>query len=359
MPENSPTLEHSLPRRLRLRDLILTQVLSVVGSSWVGIAAGLGRAQAVTWIAAMLLFYFPMAVSVIYLNREMPLEGGLYVWARTAFGDLGGFMTAWNIWVYGLAITAGILYAIPTEISYLIGPSAAWLPENHSAAFAIVALITLAIAVGAVRGLEVAKWIHNIGGMSILIVFAALILLPAWALLHHLPVHWEPLPVQIPQRNMVSFALFGQMIFGALVGLEYVAILAGESQDAARSIGKSVIFASPLICAMFILGTSSVLAFSRNHIDYIAPIPQTFRYALGNSGLGNLFSVVIIMLLQFRLIGAANLIFTGVTRLPLVAGWDHLIPAWFTRLHPRFRTPTNSIACAWALVLLILVIANI
>jgi amino acid transporter len=359
MPENSPTLEHSLPRRLRLRDLILTQVLSVVGSSWVGIAAGLGRAQAVTWIAAMLFFYLPMAVSVIYLNREMPLEGGLYVWARTAFGDLVGFMTAWNIWVYGLAITAAILYAIPTEISYLIGPSAAWLPENHSASFAIVGLITLAIAGAAVRGLEVAKWIHNIGGMSILIVFVALILLPGWALLHHLPVHWEPLPVRIPQRNMVSFALFGQMLFGALVGLEYVAILAGESQDAARSIGRSVIFASPLICAMFILGTSSVLAFSRNHIDYIAPIPQTFRYALGNSGLGNLFSVVIIMLLQFRLIGAANLIFTGVTRLPLVAGWDHLIPAWFTRLHPRFRTPTNSIACAWTLVLLILVIANI
>src|ERR1700743_697358 len=74
----------------RLRDLVLTQVLCVVGSSWVGIAAGLGRAQALTWIAAMVLFYLPMAVSVIYLNREMPLEGGLYVWARTAFGDLGG-----------------------------------------------------------------------------------------------------------------------------------------------------------------------------------------------------------------------------------------------------------------------------
>jgi hypothetical protein len=49
-------------------------VLCVVGSSWVGIAAGLGRAQALTWIAAMILFYLPMAVSVIYLNREMPLK---------------------------------------------------------------------------------------------------------------------------------------------------------------------------------------------------------------------------------------------------------------------------------------------
>jgi amino acid transporter len=28
----------------------------------------------------------------------------------------------------------------------------------------------------------------------------------------------------------------------------------------------------------------------------------------------------------------------------MVAGWDGLLPAWFTRLHPRWRTPTNSIA---------------
>src|SRR5271154_7042976 len=250
---NSSLTEHPLHRQLGLRDLVLTQILCVVGSSWVGVAAGLGRAQTITWIAAMLVFYLPMAASVIGLNREMPLEGGLYVWAHKAFGDLGGFLTAWNIWVYGIAISAAILYAIPTELSYLIGPSAAWLPENHAAAFAIVAAITLA----------------------------------------------------------VSAALFGQMIFGALVGLEYIAILAGESKDAARSIGKSVILASPVICAMFIFGTSSVLTFSHDRIDYIAPIPQTFRFALGNSGVGNYFAVMAILLVQIRLIAATSLIFTG------------------------------------------------
>ena len=359
MASLSPNPDTSLHRQLRLRDLILTQVVSVVGSSWVGIAAGLGRAQSATWIAAMLLFYFPMAVSVIYLNREMPLEGGLYVWAHAAFGDLGGFMTAWNLWVYGIAISAAILYAIPTELSYLIGPAAAWLPENHAAAFAVVAAITLAIAAAAVRGLELGKWIHNAGGIAILTVYAALILLPAWALLHHANVHWEPLVLHFPRRNMISAALFGQMLFGALVGLEYIAIMAGESKDAARSIGRSVIFASPLICAMFIFGTSSVLAFSHERIDYIAPIPQTFRYALGNSGVGNYFVMIAILLVQLRLIAAASLIFTGATRLPLAAGWDQLIPNWFTRLHPRFRTPTNSIACAGSLVLLVLLLANI
>jgi amino acid transporter len=36
--------------------------------------------------------------------------------------------------------------------------------------------------------------------------------------------------------------------------------------------------------------------------------------------------------------------------MPMVAGWDRLIPEWFSRLHPRYRTPVNSVlfigACA-------------
>ncbi len=349
----------ALHRQLRLRDLVLTQVLCVVGSSWVGVAAGLGRAQAVTWFAAMLIFYVPMAASVICLNRVMPLEGGLYVWARSAFGSFFGFLVAWNLWVYAVAVTATIVYAIPTELSYLIGPSAAWVPENRPVALSIIFAIILLISFTAARGLNVGKWIHNIGGIAILAVFLVLILLPAWALLHHAPIHWEPLPIHLPQPSLFVLALFGQMIFGALCGLEYIAILAGESRSPASAIGRSVLIASPIICSMFILGTGSVLAFVHGQIDFIAPIPQTLRLALGSRGLGGVFAMAAIALLQLRLIGAASFLFTGATRLPLAAGWDHLLPAWFTRLHPRWQTPTNSILFTSSLIIVTLLLATV
>ena len=164
-----------------------------------------------------------------------------------------------------------ILYAIPTELSYLIGPSAAGLPENHLASLAIVALVIVVITIAALRGLEVGKWIHNAGAIAILIVYIGLILLPLWALWRHVPIHWTAGALELPPPNMRSLALFGQMIFGALCGLEYIAILAGESRHASRSIGQSVWISSPIICAMFILGTSSVFAFSqKGHIDFIA-----------------------------------------------------------------------------------------
>ena len=358
MPQRDPA-EHRLPRPLGLRDLVLAQILCVVGSSWVGVAGGLGRAQSLTWVAAMLLFYVPMAASVICLNRRMPLEGGLYVWAREAFGDLGGFLTAWNLWVYGIAVTASILYAIPTELSYLIGPAAAWLPENRLASLAIVTALIAAITFAALRGFELGKWIHNIGGIAMLIVFAALILLPLWAWAHHAPLHYTPFSVAAPQVNMRSLALFGQMLFGALCGLEYIAILAGESRDPARSIGQSVIVSSPVICAMFILGTASIVALvPRARIDFIAPIPQVMRLTLGATGLGNVAAIAAIFLLQLRLLGATSYLFTGVTRLPMAAGWNHLVPEWFTRLHPRHRTPTNSIACVAALVFALVILAS-
>ena len=356
----SPQPDHHLPRRLGLRDLVLTQILCVVGSAWVGVAAGLGRAESLTWIAAMLLFYLPSAASVIGLNRWMPLEGGLYVWAHKAFGDAGGFLTAWNIWVYGIAVTATILYAIPTEVSYIIGPAAAWLPENHAASLAIVTLALAAITGAAVRGLELGKWIHNIGGIAILVVFGLLIFLPLWTLITHRPIHYEPWTMQLPARSLRSLALFGQMLVGALCGIEYIAILAGESRHPSESITRSVWIASPVICAMFILGTASVVAFQPHgrSIDFIAPIPQTLRIALGTQGFANVLAIVAICLLQLRLLGASSYIFTGVTRLPMTLGWDNLVPGWFTRLHPSRRTPVNSILCTSALVLLMLLGAS-
>jgi amino acid transporter len=356
-----PHAEHGLQRQLGLRDLVLAQVLCVVGSGWVGVAAELGRAQALTWIAAMLLFYFPMGAVVIGLNRIMPLEGGIYVWAHRAFGGLGGFLTAWNLWVYGIAVTAAILYAIPTELAYLIGPKAAWLPENHVASLAIVASIVAAVTLAAVRGLEWGKWIHNIGGIAMITAFVALILLPAWALWRHRSgQHGMEFALALPPYNLRSMALFGQMLVGALSGLEYIAIFAGESRQPESSITRSVWIASPIICAMFILGTGSVVAFATpGHIDLIAPIPQTLRIALGHSGAGNVVAMTAILLVQLRLLGAASYLFTGVTRLPMAVGWDDLLPKWFTRLHPRWKTPMNSIVCTSALMLLLVVLGSV
>ena len=356
----TPAEDHHLSRQLTLRDLVLSQVLTVVGSSWVGLAAGLGHAQTLVWLFAFATFYLPMAVVVFVLNRALPLEGGLYVWARKDFGDTIGFLTAWNIWAYGLVVIAFLLCQLPSEFAFMVGPSAAWIPDNHYVVLPALAILLTALALTAFRGLALGKWIHNISGASMMTAFTLLILAPFWAYAHHLPIHYTPFELHFPKTDPTSLALIAQTLFAAS-GLEYIAIMAGEAKAPSRNIGLSIVIASPIIVVMFILGTASVLAFHEltgSTINYVAPIPQTLRLAFGSNVLGTFAARFVILLLQIRIFGAASYIFTGVTRLPMTAGWDHLIPTWFSRLHPRYKTPANSVLVSSLLIAGFIVLAS-
>ena len=129
-----------------------------------------------------------------------------------------------------------------------------------------------------------------------------------------------------------------------------VAILAGECKNPARSIGRSVMIAAPVIALFFILGTSTVVALvPADQIDLVSPIPQVLTIAFSGMGFVSFVAPLLIGLLLLRQMGNVSLIFAGNTRLPMVAGWDGLLPKWFTRLHPTFKTPTNSILFVGAL----------
>ena len=111
--------------------------------------------------------------------------------------------------------------------------------------------------------------------------------------------------------------------------------------------------AAPIIAVMFILGTSSVLALVPiDQIDLIAPIPQVLSDRLRRRSARRRRSrrSTILVLLCIR-VAQASVMFAGNTRLPMVAGWDGLLPAWFTRLHPRYQTPVNSIVFVGAVTL--------
>src|SRR5947208_7319186 len=110
--------------------------------------------------------------------------------------------------------------------------------------------------------------------------------------------------------------------------------------------------AAPIIGVMFVFGTASVLALvTIDQIDLIAPIPQVL--SAGFAPLGSfrwIAPAAIVVLLCIR-VAQASVMFAGNTRLPMVAGWDGLLPAWFTRLDPRRQTPVNSIVFVGAVTL--------
>src|ERR1700704_1644093 len=140
-------------KELGLFDLVLTQVVFVVGTVWVGWAAKLGNHQMFFWLLAIVTFYLPLAAVVIFLNRLMPLEGGIYQWAKLAFNDFIAFMVAWNLWIFGVLVMSGIGLIIKKNIAYAIGPRANWMHDNRLMTSLICTLLMVLMIAASRRGL--------------------------------------------------------------------------------------------------------------------------------------------------------------------------------------------------------------
>lgn len=340
-------------KELGLADLALTQILFIVGLPWIGVAAKQGPSHVVLWLLAMLFFYIPSAVVITYLNRIMPLEGGLYQWAKLGFNELLGFLVAWNLWLFAILNTSEIGLQVTQYLGYLL-PGHEGLTDAPWFVGVINVVILGALIALTIVGLGAGKWVHKAGGALMLLTFGAILLLPWLNLGRGSLAAFHPLQTEMPVWSLMSLNILGKMGFGALGGFEYVAIHAGECRDPVRSITRSVALAAPVIAAMFILGTSSVLALVPNdQIDLIAPIPQVL--SLGFRSLGAaapIASITILALLCIR-VAQSSVMFGGNTRLPMVAGWDRLLPDWFTRLHARYRTPVHSILFVGAATLVL------
>jgi amino acid transporter len=337
-------------KELGLRDLVLTQVLFIVGLGWVGAAAKLGHAHVLMWLTAIVFFYIPSAIVVIYLNRLMPLEGGLYQWAKLGFNEFIGFMVAWNLWLYVIVLTSEIGLQFATNLSYATG--AKWLASSKWFITLASIIVIGALTLISVLGLGVGKWVHNAGGVLMLMLFAALVALPFLNVAKGTIPTYNPLEMAVPAMTLLNLNILGKMGFGALGGFEYMATFAGECRDPVRSINRSVIIAAPIIAFMFIFGTSALLALVPiDSIDLIGPIPQVLSIGFQPFGIAaHIVSLAILVVLGLR-VAQASVNFSANSRLPMVAGWDKLLPEWFTRLHATRKTPINSILFVAAMTL--------
>jgi len=91
-------------------DVVLFYVVTGISLRWIATAASAGASAVVVWFGAWLMFYTPLALSVLELSSRYPHEGGLYVWSKRAFGDFSGFLAAWIYWTSNLPYFPAVLY---------------------------------------------------------------------------------------------------------------------------------------------------------------------------------------------------------------------------------------------------------
>jgi amino acid transporter len=358
-----------LHRVLGLRDLIPMQILIVLGPSWAGTAAHQSGTQVAFWMLGALTLFLPVAAVIQYCVRIWPYEGGVYQWTKHAFGPFCGFLSAWNLgaWVLLLGSSLGVQTA--SGLSYAFGPDAAWIAESHPFILLLNVLIFSSIFVVSVFGLRFGRWISHFGTTATLLVVGLLVLLlivhPHTAPDHpHMPPQ-RPFSMGLPILTLVSLNLFSKIAFNGFTALEQVAVFAGETRDAARSILRSAWIAAPIIAAIYILMTGSILTYTpAAQVDLVNPIAQVIAGAFGagtssaGPDWGQLLARGAILALTLALCAQAAVYIAEISRLPMVAAWDHLLPPWFTRLHPRYGTPTRSLAVIVLTAVLIAVLAS-
>ncbi len=329
--------EHGLPRRLGLLDLALAQVLLVVGTNWFGLAAKLGGTGLLFWLAALALFHLPLAAVVIALTRACPQEGGVYRWTCRGFGPGVGFLVAWSFWVFVLVYIAAAALGVVSSFAYAFLPASALESPRLLALGAplVVALVTLA----GLLGLGRARLLHAIASLGLLAVVALLAAQVGAALLRGEAAGLHP---TLPPATLETLAIFVKLAVYGLAGLEALSILAGEVRDPERDLPRSVRIAAPVNGLIYLVGTAAVvISVAPEKIDLVNPVAQV----LASNG-GSL-AVCVLGLLMLRDLGQSSQAFAANARLPMVAGWDHLLPASLGRLDRR-GVPVNAVLLSGA-----------
>src|SRR5258707_6104407 len=339
-------------------DVLLFNIATVLGPRWIAAAAHNGTSSISLWVLVAVLFFVPSALVINELSSRFPEEGGLYVWAKEAFGDFHGFVAGWTYWIYTVFYFPGLLLASTAMGGYAAGSTGAALAQDRTFLLA-GSFVLLAVAVILnIIGLNVGKWLQNAGGVGtylpllILVGVAGALWLKQGSLTHF------TLANMMPHWNWDTVNFWSQIVF-AFSGLELVSAMSAEVRDPRRTLPRAVLSAGALIAAIYIVGTFAVLSLIPDvQVDPKSGVFQAIT--MGSTVLRIGFvGVLAALLASVGNAGGVGSTVAGIARVPFVVGIDRYLPQAFGKIHPRWRTPYVSIIVQAILSALVLLLSQI
>jgi amino acid transporter len=348
-----------LIRGLRLRDLVLFNLVAVLGLRHLATSAKFGPSSLVIWILAALLFFIPQGLAVIELSSRFPQEGGIYAWTKKALGERHGFLCGWCYWINNVLYYPNLLISTAGIATYVIGKGDSGLKDDWTYVL-ISTLVALWFAVILnIVGLGTGKWLQNAGGLGTYIPGVILIALGIFGLISTAPANEITLATLKPDlTNFSSLNLLASIAF-AFAGLELASTMGDEIENPKRNLPRSVFIAAPLIALAYILGTGTVLWFVPNsEINLVAGFLQAISKGAERLGSGlSWLAPVCAALYTIGSIGGIGAWLIGPARVAFVIGLDSYFPPAFGRVHPRWHTPYVAILVQAVLATLFLLLS--
>ncbi|HET9013153.1 MAG TPA: amino acid permease, partial [Gemmatimonadaceae bacterium] len=173
--------ETILPRALGLRDLVLFNLVAVVGLRWLATAGKAGPSALVLWLLAAVFFFVPQGLVVTELSSRFPQEGGIYQWTKRALGEKHGYLCGWCYWVCNVLYYPNLLISSAVIATFVVGKGESGLADSWTYVLTATLLcLWLAVLLNIV-GLGTGKWLQNAGGIGTYIPGVILILLGGYA----------------------------------------------------------------------------------------------------------------------------------------------------------------------------------
>ena len=322
-------------RTLRRRHAIALYVSSVLGSGILvlpGLAADLaGPASLIAWalIAAASL---PFALTFAALSARHPEAGGIYGFAREAFGPGVAQVTGW---LFALWMVTGAPAVALIAASYLGYAFPLTRPETFLLGYAIVAV----------------PFLINYGGILLsgrvqLAVLVAIVgLLVAAIALSGL---------RVSAGNFVPFAPNGiapigtaaALIVWSFLGYENVSNVAEEFQDPRRDLPRSIGASVAVIAALYVgVAVVTIGTGAYRSGGGVAP----FAALLGNV-VGPYGAMGTALLAALIIFGVVNAYTTGMSRVFYAAAKDGAFPRSLARLDPASGAPGRALLVLFAIL---------
>jgi basic amino acid/polyamine antiporter, APA family len=329
----------TLKRALGRWDLTAIGVNQVIGGA-IFLVPSQVAAQIGAWspIGFLLMGIATLAVALCFaeVGSRFDRTGGPYVYTRAAFGPFVAFEVGWMQWFTRAASQASVMAGIAVALGYYWPAVTSGWPRA-----AVLVGITATLAWVNVRGIRQSAWVVNaltIGKLLPLALFIGV------GLFYIEPSRLTALP-PISLNQISTAALLLIFIFG---GFDVVGTPAGEAVDPRRDVPFALV--TTILAVMTIMTLAQIVAQGvlPDLAPHATPIADAAAVFLGSAGA--------------LLVGAGSVVsMTGNNAGQVLSGSRMLfalaehgeLPAFFARIHPRFRTPSNAVMFTSAVAVLL------
>lgn len=244
---------------ISLFSLIMISIIAVDNIRSIPISAQYGSSIIFYYLICGIFFFLPSALCAAELASNIPEEGGMYIWIKSAFGVKCAFFVIWLQWIYNICWYPTILSVLAATIAYMLAPFAHNLTTNITFNLIVMISVYWFSTFINIKGIKFSAFFSNFCALmgTILPILLIIILGLTWLLFHpnNSQLQWHNWQHNLYERD--NWILLSSILYG-LLGIEISGYHAKNIAEPHKNFPKAIVIAAIFILSSLTLSSLSV-----------------------------------------------------------------------------------------------------